>query len=140
VTLAVNKIPSARIVIADDDFAISDSAALIPGKTVRIAAGYGASQSVIFEGLVIRHGVRAGASGGAQLVLECRDRALGMTVGRKCATFIGMATATLLARWSHLIQAWAPTWRPPRCCTRNWCSTMSATGISCWPAPKSTNW
>jgi Rhs element Vgr protein len=96
VSLGVNKIPRARIVIADDDFAKSDSAALIPGKTVRIAAGYGASQSVIFEGLVIRHGVRADATGGAQLVLECRDRALAMTVGRKCATFIGMTDSDII--------------------------------------------
>jgi uncharacterized protein involved in type VI secretion and phage assembly len=104
VTRAVNKIPSARIVIADDDesdptlrFAVSDSAALVPGKTVRISAGYGASRTDIFEGVVIRHGVRAGASGGGQLVVECRDRALGMTVGRKCANFIDMTDSDIIA-------------------------------------------
>lgn len=105
VTLAVNKIPSARIVIADDSesdpslrFAVSDSAALTPGKTIRIKAGYGALQAVIFEGVVIRHGVRFGALGGGKLVVECRDKAVAMTVGRKCANFVDMADSDIISK------------------------------------------
>lgn len=111
VILAINKIPSARIVIVDDDesdpalrFAVSDSAALMPGKAIQVKAGYGGSQVIIFEGVVIRHGVRVGALGGGKLVVECRDKAIAMTVGRRCANFVDLADHEIITK---LIRSYA---------------------------------
>ena len=96
--------PSARIVIDDTGdvdpelcFSVSDSDALAPGKAIQIKAGYGATAQVIFDGVVVRHGVRMNGSGG-QLVLECRDLAIAMTVGRKCANFIDMSDSEIIAK------------------------------------------
>ena len=70
VTHAVNRIPAARIVIDDDSdtdpalrFKLSDADTLAPGKAIQVKAGYGSTQQVLFDGIVIRHGVRVGALG-----------------------------------------------------------------------------
>jgi Rhs element Vgr protein len=105
VTRAINKIPSARIVIADDSdvdvalrLTVSDSDALIPGKAIQIKAGYGLAETVIFTGVVIKHAVRVGALGRGRLVVECRDKAVAMTVGRKCANFVDLADSDIIAK------------------------------------------
>jgi Rhs element Vgr protein len=108
VTHAVNKVPSARIVMAEDDelsdrLPLSDSDIFKPGKEIRIAAGYGSKQTTIFEGVVVTHGLRS-AGGGARLVVECRDKALAMTLGRRSANYVDTSDGDILPK---LIQAYA---------------------------------
>ena len=59
----INKIPYAKIVFADGDmpngdFPLSNDDSLKPGKTIKIEAGYGQDQESIFEGIVIKHGIK----------------------------------------------------------------------------------
>ena len=87
VTQAVNKLPAARIVlfdgdVASQDFEVSGGDFFIPGKKITVKAGYNNDEEVIFEGIIIRHGIEA-RGGASKLILELRDPAVKMTVGRK---------------------------------------------------------
>ncbi|MEE4000780.1 type VI secretion system tip protein VgrG [Tenacibaculum sp. FZY0031] len=87
----VNKIPTAQIVLLDGDasqrdFKLSNEDLLIPGKEIEITAGYHSDEETIFKGIVIKHNLRIRANS-AQLIVECKDEAVKMTVGRKSKYF-----------------------------------------------------
>ncbi len=82
-----NKISSAKIVLIDGDaakekFEISDKSTFEPGKKVVIKAGYKGIEKTIFEGVIIKHGIKLRRGGSSQLSLECKDKAVNMTLGR----------------------------------------------------------
>ena len=90
VTQAVNKLPAARIVlfdgdVASQDFEVSGGDFFIPGKKITVKAGYNNDEEVIFEGIIIRHGIEA-RGGASKLILELRDPAVKMAV--KTNTFL----------------------------------------------------
>lgn len=98
----VNAIPSARLVIADGDmpsrtFPVSDTAVLKPGAAITISAGYGDSETSIFEGIVIRHGLKITGENYSRLVIECRDKAVTMTIGRKNVNYVDQKDSDILA-------------------------------------------
>lgn len=98
----VNAIPWARIELVDGDmpnqaFPLSDAETFVPGAEVEIKAGYGDQESTLFKGLVIRHGIRVGADNDARLVIECRDKAVKLTVGRKNANFIDKKDSDIIS-------------------------------------------
>lgn len=104
---AANKVPSARLVFADGDiesatFPLSDAADFKPGAQLTIRAGYGREEDVIFDGIVVRHGLRIGSANDACLVVECRDAAVRMTVGRRNANHIDKTDSDII---SALIEA-----------------------------------
>lgn len=87
----INRIPTAKIILSDGDpsaqeFALSNENLLIPGKEIEIKAGYHSDESTIFKGLVIKHSLKI-RSGTAQLVIECKDKAVKLTSGRKSSYF-----------------------------------------------------
>jgi Rhs element Vgr protein len=90
----INKIPVARIALHDGDtrtqkFEHSEDANFEPGKEIEIKAGYGpGKESSIFKGIIIEQGIKHSASGGSQLILKCKDKALKLTVGRKNKVFL----------------------------------------------------
>ncbi|WP_281980625.1 type VI secretion system tip protein VgrG [Tenacibaculum mesophilum] len=91
VSKEVNKIPTAQIILIDGeasqrDFKLSNEELLIPGKEIEITAGYHSDEETIFKGIVIKHNLRIRASS-AQLIVECKDEAVKMTVGRKSKYF-----------------------------------------------------
>ena len=107
VTRAVNRVPTARLVFVDGDmpnrkFPLSDAENLTPGTTIRIAAGYGDDEQTLFEGMVVKHSIRIGSGNEARLLVECRDKAVKMTVGRKNATYSKMLDSAVI---SNLISA-----------------------------------
>lgn len=92
VWLGVDKLPKARIVVsdgsaADEDFPISETAALIPGAGITIALGYGSQQTTVFTGVVYRQGLEASVNGPSRLVVEATDKAMVMTLARGNALF-----------------------------------------------------
>jgi len=87
VVKALNRVPYARIEIVDgspdtEDFPISDSASFVPGNEIEILAGYHSDYSTIFKGIVIKQGIRVRSGKSSILVVECRDTAIKMTVGK----------------------------------------------------------
>lgn len=82
-----NRIPLARLVIRDgnaatEDFEISNLATFVPGSELEIKAGYDQKYETIFKGIVVRHGIKVRQDGSSVLQVECRDKAIKMTVGR----------------------------------------------------------
>lgn len=103
VSRAVNTIPNARLVVADGDmalqqFTVSDGTWFTPGAVISISAGYGAgSATPIFQGVVMRHGLKIGGPNYSRLVIECRDKAAAMTVGRKNANYVNQLDSDILS-------------------------------------------
>ncbi|MFO0355974.1 MAG: type VI secretion system tip protein VgrG [Sphingobacteriaceae bacterium] len=92
VNKSVNKVSSANITFLDgnpasEKFPISDSADFIPGSTVSIKAGYHSVESIIFSGIVIKHSLHARQGKAPVLIVECRDSAVKMTIGRNNAIY-----------------------------------------------------
>ena len=87
VSKEVNRIPYAKIVLADgdaaeQDFKLSNEAFFEPGKNIEITAGYHSDEETIFKGIVIKHSLKV-RDGALSLIIECKDTAVKMTVGRK---------------------------------------------------------
>lgn len=88
----VNKITFARIVFMDgdatqQDFEISNEADMAPGSEVEILAGYEADEVSIFKGLITKQRISTRNGRNSSLVVECRDKAVSTTIGRKNACF-----------------------------------------------------
>ncbi len=87
VTKEVNKIPTAQIVLIDGEaakreFKLSNEELLAPGKEIEITSGYHSDEETIFKGIVIKHNLKIRANS-SQLIVECKDKAVKMTIGRK---------------------------------------------------------
>ncbi len=83
----VNRIPSAKIVFADgssseEKFEASNDSLFIPGNEVEILAGYQSDNQLLFKGIIIKHTVKI-RSNNAVLMVECRDKTIKLTKGRK---------------------------------------------------------
>jgi Rhs element Vgr protein len=99
---STNRIPSALITLLDGDmpdavFPIADAGNFKPGTAVVISAGYDAVVKVIFTGIVVKHSVKISGDNYARLIIECRDKALAMTVGRKNANYVEKKDSDIIA-------------------------------------------
>ncbi len=88
----VNRISVAKIVVIDgnpatETFEASSSSTFVPGNTITIEAGYDSKNEVIFKGIITKQSIRVHGAEGAVLVVECRDEAVKMIVGRKSVTY-----------------------------------------------------
>jgi Rhs element Vgr protein len=102
VNRAINEIPSAQIVVRDGDiatssFAASDAATFAPGAVIKISAGYGGVEETVFEGIVIKHGIRIAGDNNSQLLIECRDKAVRMMAGNKSANFVDQSDGDIIS-------------------------------------------
>lgn len=87
----VNRIPMAQIVLADGeaserDFKLSNEDLLIPGKKIEITAGYHNDEETIYKGIIIKHSIKIKGNT-SLLIVECKDEAVKLTIGRKSRYF-----------------------------------------------------
>ncbi len=102
VSSEINRIPTARITLVDGDpasetFALSESEHFVPGQTIEIQLGYRAEQESVFQGIVVKHSIRGRTNGGSNLILECRDTAIRMTLERRSRYFEEMSDSDVAA-------------------------------------------
>ncbi len=88
VTKEINRIPMAKLVIYDgdaaaQDFAVSNETTFVPGAEIEVAAGYHSDEATIFSGIILRHSLKIRNNSSPVLILDCRDKAVKMTVARK---------------------------------------------------------
>lgn len=88
ITKEVNRIPSAKIIIYDgdaaaQDFQVSDEETFVPGTEIEILAGYDSTENSLFKGIVVSHSLKIRSNSSPLLILDCRDKAIQMTIGRK---------------------------------------------------------
>jgi Rhs element Vgr protein len=101
VSKEINRIPWAKIVLIDGEssggnFQASNEELFIPGKEIEVLAGYQSDVHTIFKGVIIAHSIRIRSGGGSVLVLECRDKTVKMTVGRKSKYFTEMKDSDII--------------------------------------------
>lgn len=87
----VNRIPMAQIVLLDGeaserDFKLSNEDLLIPGKKIEINAGYHNDEETIYKGIIIKHSIKI-KNNASLLIIECKDEAVKLTIGRKSKYF-----------------------------------------------------
>ncbi len=87
----VNRIPIAQIVLVDGEasereFKLSNEDVLIPGKKIEITVGYHSDEETIFKGIIIKHNLKI-RSKATHLIIECKDEAVKMTIGKKSTYF-----------------------------------------------------
>ncbi|HPS12545.1 MAG TPA: type VI secretion system tip protein VgrG [Prolixibacteraceae bacterium] len=83
----INRIPLARIILLDgdpssQDFELSNQELFLPGKKIEIKAGYHSDEETIFKGIVIKHVLKI-RNNQSFLIVECKDEAVKLTIGRK---------------------------------------------------------
>ncbi|MEM9337726.1 MAG: type VI secretion system tip protein VgrG [Bacteroidota bacterium] len=88
ISKSVNKIASAQIILADGDvaaetFEVSSESLFLPGAEVEIQLGYNNSEDTIFKGIIVKHGIKTKPDRTSMLILELKDAAVKMTIGRK---------------------------------------------------------
>ncbi|HEX7817331.1 type VI secretion system tip protein VgrG [Dyella sp.] len=99
---AINRIPWAEIVLSDGnmptgDFPLSDGANFTPGSEITINAGFGTTTQPLFSGIVVRHGVKIDSGNNSRLILECRDKATKMTIGRRNANYLQQKDSDIIS-------------------------------------------
>lgn len=106
VTREFNRIPTARIVFRDGDpststFPLSNKAEFAPGNPIQINIGRDSKNVNVFKGIIVRHSIRVKENGNADLILECRDAAIRMTVGRHSRYFENLKDSDLFNQLIH---------------------------------------
>lgn len=91
VSAELNRVPSASLQLRDGDpaeqtFAASDTEHFLPGKEVEIRLGYGGSTDSVFSGIIVKHRIRVRPNA-TYLSLECRDKAMRMTLSQQSRYF-----------------------------------------------------
>jgi Rhs element Vgr protein len=84
----VNRIPSAKIILYDgdaaaQDFEVSNEATFVPGAEIEITVGYHSNETSIFSGIILKHSLKIRSMAAPMLILDCRDKAVKMTIARK---------------------------------------------------------
>lgn len=79
------------------DFPLSNADTFVPGKQIEVLAGSGSHPVSLFKGIVIRQGLKVRDHTAAQLVVECRHKAITMTVGRKNAYFFDQKDSDIIS-------------------------------------------
>jgi Rhs element Vgr protein len=83
----VNRVPVAKIVFIDGDaanrrFDIGNTNDFIPGNKIQIKLGRDSKNKQGFKGIIVKHAVKVKANGNTQLLIECMDECVKMTLGR----------------------------------------------------------
>jgi len=98
---ALNTVPRATLVIADgnmpkNESPLSDGALFKPGAAIEIRVGYGDEDQSVFSGVVVRHGYKITGNNYSRLVVECRDTACKMTLGRKSVNYVDQTDSAII--------------------------------------------
>lgn len=98
---AANKITAARLVYLDgaaasSDFPLSNADTLVPGAEVEVLAGPGNDPVSLFKGIVVRQSLKVREHSAPQLVVDCRHKAVKLTVGRKNAYYFDQKDSDII--------------------------------------------
>ncbi len=99
----INRITTATLVFNDGDmptgtFPLSETDTFKPGSVVKIQLGYDQDLVDIFTGVIIKHSIKVSGENDARLTIECKDKAIAMTVGRKNANYIDKKDSDIITQ------------------------------------------
>ena len=98
---AVNVVPTARLVIDDGlmptgDWPVANATTFAPGAEIVIKAGYGSATDIIFQGVVVKIGMKISGDNFSRLIIDCQDKVVKMTVGRRNANHIDQTDGDII--------------------------------------------
>lgn len=101
VSKSFNKISTAKLTFMDGsvskrDFSLSNDDKFKPGNKIKIQLGYSGSADTVFEGIIVRHSIKAMQKGSSLLMIEAKDKAVLMTGSRKSAYHIKKTDSTVI--------------------------------------------
>ncbi|HXB95463.1 MAG TPA: type VI secretion system tip protein VgrG [Puia sp.] len=101
ITREMNRIPMVRLIFKDGDpsvrtFALSEAPDFVPGTPVAVKLGRDGTNTQVFKGIIVRHAIRAKENGHSELILDCKDEAVRMTVGRHSKYYTQQKDSDLL--------------------------------------------
>lgn len=111
VTREMNRVPTARMVFKDGDpslrtFALSEANDFVPGTPIAVMLGRDGSNDQVFKGIIVRHAIKVRENGQSELVVECKDEVVRMTVGRHSKYYTNQKDSdlidTLVNSYQHL--------------------------------------
>lgn len=87
ITREFNRIPVVRLVFRDGDptvgtFPLSDLDDFAPGNPIQVKIGRDGNNVNAFKGIIVKQSVRVKENGNGEFIVDCRDAAVRMTVGR----------------------------------------------------------
>jgi len=96
-----NRIPYAIVKLLDGDaatqsFDTSDQDILSPGKEIEIKAGYLPNETTLFKGIIIRHALKILPDRRPMVEIECKDKAVKLSVKRKNQYFFDQTDAQVI--------------------------------------------
>jgi len=88
VNKSFNKVAYAKMTFydgsaSDRDFPLSNDDKFKPGNTIKIQLGYHGETDTVFEGIIIKHGIKVRQHAAALLMIEAKDKAIKLTMARK---------------------------------------------------------
>ena len=98
----INRIPTATIIIQDGDpatqeFPVTDGDDFIPGNEIEISLGYDGDDELVFKGIITKIGIKVRRNGDSVLMVEAKNKAIKMTVGRKSKYFYESTDSDVMA-------------------------------------------
>jgi Rhs element Vgr protein len=83
----INRVPSAKIVFRDGDaakqtFDLSNQDDFVPGKKIQINIGRDGKNAQAFKGIITKQAIKVKTNGHTQLLVDCYDESVKMTIGR----------------------------------------------------------
>jgi Rhs element Vgr protein len=101
ITRAVNRIPTATLVLQDGDaakqtFEASSGEQLVPGKSIEISGGYGTDNEVLFKGIITRQRIQVKRQSDSLLHVEAKDAAFRMTLDRRSRTLTELSDSDVI--------------------------------------------
>jgi phage protein D/phage baseplate assembly protein gpV len=101
ITRCANRIPYAIVTfldgnVAEQRFEVSDTDILSPGHEIEIYSGYHGNNELVFKGMIVRHTVRVLQESQSHIEIECKDKAVKMTVGRKNKYFYDLSDSDVM--------------------------------------------
>jgi Rhs element Vgr protein len=102
-----NKVSFAKIFFHDgdpakQDFMLSNDDKYKPGNEIKIKIGDASGQETVFEGIIVRHTIRARQNQPSYLMIEAKDKAIKMTLSRKNAYFLNKNEKEILQAVAQL--------------------------------------
>lgn len=100
---AVGTIPTARLVLEDGrmptgEWPVADDTTFEPGAAIVIKAGYGEDQDTLFDGVVVKLGMRISGENFSRLIVDCQDKATKMTLGRKNVNYVDQKDSDIISK------------------------------------------
>ncbi|MCR1024522.1 type VI secretion system tip protein VgrG [Cellulophaga baltica] len=90
--------------MADRDFELSGSDSLKPGNQIKVQLGYEGEVETVFEGIVVKHGIKIRRSGPSLLLIEAKDKAIKLTGARKSAYHIDKTDSEVMTELAGSLQ------------------------------------